>query len=213
MGEEGKRRFTYEVKKGPQSAARNFQPVFDNGPQSAACDFQPEKAEKDPRKKLQDQTPRWLLGKNVKESILSTTPIGIGSPKRKLVWSPETPRGKSEKFSIGETASKGLLEDVPGVMLVHGRFAIPSINPIMEVATLGIEALNLSDDKTQKQEKRGEKKKSSPTLKVGTKTPRGRGRRKFQKKVDPKQKLLPDMIREKGEVSRKPEEGEDKLCD
>ena len=42
-------------------------------------------------------------------------------------------------------------------------------------------------------------KRNSPTMKTGSKTPRGRGRRCKSAKIDPRQKLIPQMIGRKAE--------------
>ena len=99
-------------------------------------------------------------------------------------------------------------DEISGLMMVHGRYAIPSMGQDVDLATMGMGGLNLSEDsKIMEVRGEGKKKKCSPTLKTGVKTPRGRGRRNTPKRVDPKQKLLPEMIRGKGGKEKVGESG------
>ena len=142
-----------------------------------------------------------ILGMNASEEVLNTTPVGIYSPKRRLVWTPETPRGKSKKYSIGETVSPCLKERNNGIILINGRYAIPCDERSVVSTTMGLGALNLCDNVEENSMKKGKEKRSSPTMKTGARTPRGRGRRNKSIKIDPKQKLLPQMIqRRAGDV-------------
>ena len=83
------------------------------------------------------------------------------------------------KYSIGETASPSLKKRISGVMSVNGRFAIPSNQQGVEMTTLGIRALDLNEDGQSRNGARKEnKKRGSPTIKIGGRTPRGRGKKK-----------------------------------
>ena len=187
----------------PQDAACDFQPEkagLLHDPQGSACDFQPEKAgricailkrKKESLRKV--DVSGLTLGSNASVEILNSTPVGFNSPKRRLIWSPETPRGKSSKYTIGETS--------------NGRCAFPCDGQDVVTTTLELEALKLCDDMEEKGKEFMMKKESgknkgkgnSPTLKTGAKTPRGRGRRCKSVKMDPRQKLIPQMIGRKAE--------------
>ena len=198
-----------------QGTACDFQPdtesAFTEDLQSAACDSQPEKAEKiigdvghseklkaiSNEKKLHGQSKslKLILGKNANEDLMNTTPVGIHNPKRRLVWSPETPTGRSRKYSIGEKASPSLKRKISGVLPINGRYAIPSADIDVETTILGIGTLDFNDDGQIRNVGNGEKKKGgSPVLKTGARTPKGRGRRNGSRRVDPKQKLISDML-------------------
>ena len=203
-----------------QSAACDFQSETDTAhtsdSQGAACDSHsdsvPGQAESGRKcgttqilknlKKLQGQfkTPKLILGKNASEELMETTPVGKDSPKRRLIWSPETPVGKSLKYSIGESASPSLKKRISGVISVNGRFAIPSNQQEVEMTTLGIKALGLNENgQSWNGAKKENKKRGSPTMKIGGRTPRGRGRRNNSRCADPKQKLISDMMQMKEE--------------
>ena len=126
----------------------------------------------------------------------------MNSSKRRLAWSPETPKGRSRKYSIGETASPSLKQRISGVISLNRRFAIPSGNQEVEGANTGMEGLILEDDSKSAniQQLKKKKKKNSPTLvslKTGVRSSRGRTRRNTSKRVDPKQKLISDMMPER----------------
>ena len=146
------------------------------------------------------------FGSNLDEDILNLTPIGLNSPKRRLLWSPETPDGRSRKYSIGETASPNLKKRISGVIAINGRYAIPSLDNGIELTAVGIESLSLDkheniqttqgmEDIVQKPTKL---KRKSPTLKVKTSARRGRGRGKKShvRPRDPKQMLISDMVKD-----------------
>ena len=119
----------------PQGAACDLQFLENNtrDQRNAACDSQPQPTviAKDtgaiPRKKTQRPS-RTDLGMHAGREILNETPVDINSPKRRLVWSPETLSGRSRKYSIGEAASPRLRQEIPGVISLDGQCAIPTFN-------------------------------------------------------------------------------------
>ena len=86
-------------------------------------------------------------------------------------------------------------------MSINGRFAIPSNQHEVKLTTIGMGALDLNE-KGETGGKKENKKRGSPTMKLGARTPRGRGKRNSSKRVDPKQKLISTMLYLKGENDR-----------
>ena len=201
----------------PQGAACDSQPgmfVRDlNDSQSAARDSQPGRLARDlndSQSAACDSQPGMKFGANLNEKMLNMTPIGLDTPKRKLLWSPETPRGRSRKYSIGEAASPDLRRRIDGVLLINGRYAIPVDDHDIGQATMGMASLNIDrQDVTDNINVIGEgkmctgnsvyieKKNSPPTLKTKKRGRMGRAKRSSKRMTDPKQKLIPDMIKKK----------------
>ena len=93
-----------------QGAACNFQPQFGDagidqkttdGLDTCIGDATGVNVGAIPKRKAQ-KAPVFPLGKKVGEDILNTTPVRLNSPKQRLIWSPETPTGRSRKYSIND---------------------------------------------------------------------------------------------------------------
>ena len=123
----------------PQGAAFNFQRKSGKGRNEGLMNMMHIRAI--PKQKQQRQIHNGDeglgFGSNLDEDILNLTPIGLNSPKRRLLWSPETPDGRSRKYSIGETASPNLKKRISGVIAINGRYAIPSLDNGIELTALG----------------------------------------------------------------------------
>ena len=97
-----------------------------------------------PKKRTQ-KISRITLGMNAGKDILNETPIGINSPKRKLIWSPETPDGRSRKYSIGDNEHLKMNKDILGVIPLIDGCAIPSWNGDINETTNDLGALILRE--------------------------------------------------------------------
>jgi len=97
-----------------------------------------------PKKRTQ-KISRITLGMNAGKDILNETPIGINSLKRKLIWSPETPDGRSRKYSIGDNEHQKMNQDILGVIPLNDGCAIPSWNGDVNETTNDLGALILSE--------------------------------------------------------------------
>ena len=134
---------------------------------------------------------------------MNETPIGVNSPKRHLAWSPETPGGRSRKYSIGDTASPRLRQNVSGVIPLNGRFAIPSIDNDMADTIHGLDDLDIdggevkdvlmTEEKESKVIEKGLLKLKWKNT-VSPRLVRGRKKRSVKRPLVPGQKLITDMV-------------------
>ena len=151
-----------------------------------------------------------VLGLNATSDQMNETPVGIFSPKRRLFLSPETPKGRSRKYSIGDALGASRSGEVSGVIELDGRYAFPSMEETVE----GLESLNLTsnlldEDKPNRQEE-VPKQVGDEGLEplrvranIGRRNRRGRGAKKPS--LTPGQKLITNMFRRDGSVEFKGE--------
>ena len=143
---------------------------------------------------------RVIIGANAKSELLTLTPTRVNSPKRQLMWSPETPGGRARKYSIGDSASPSLRKESSGVIELGERYAFPT-----ETGELidGIKGLNLVEGDEISGDRVGDSLavgtprldgKIKPTVARGKKRI-GRAKRSL---VIPGQKLITDMFEDKG---------------
>ena len=163
-----------------------------------------------PKQRLRNQKKLELvLGLDASCEVLSGTPIGVNSPKRKLAWTPETPNGRSRKYSIGDNASPKLRQNVSGVITLNGRFAIPSMDSEITDTIDGLDELKINvsetdgvimtEDKDSKVARSGVGNLKS---KVVPNSIKGKKKRKAKRSlITPGQKLITDMLNEKLENS------------
>ena len=137
--------------------------------------------------------------------MLSETPVGISSPKRRLMWSPQTPGGRSRKYSIEDIASPKLKlrQNVPGVISTNGRYAVPSAHGTITETINGIDGLRICGLKEEVKKEEvvlgaGEDKKKATTSnnKMTPRSHKGGRKRKSVRRslLTPGQKLITDMI-------------------
>ena len=154
-------------------------------------------------KKIICPKPRLDLGLNATIEMLNETPVGISSPKRRLMWSPQTPGGRSRKYSIEDIASHKLRQNVPGVISTNGRYAVPSAHGTITETINGIDGLRICGLKEDVKNEEvvlgaGEDKKKATTSnnKMTPRSHKGGRKRKSVRRslLTPGQKLITDMI-------------------
>ena len=123
------------------------------------------------------------------------------SPKRRLIWSPETPSGRPRKYSIGEAGSPKLRKGEDGVIEFGGRVTFPSLEGEINDTIDGLKGLKLPDDLNLNMNASDSILNlgvtgNSPTLKLKDVTGVKDKRRRKSKKIRvlPGQKLLTEMM-------------------